>query len=104
MTAIITTDNMYLLIAGGVLFVNLLFSVLGWRNSLVYANKAEGIGEMLMSCQCDVEGDEEQHARILKMTVDEYRTEKKKGRILFKAGQEIVGIAEGLRAPFRVMR
>jgi hypothetical protein len=78
-----------------------IISLIAWRNSVYYGKHGKEVGEMLMSVKCEVEGDEAEHARILRMTPEEYKTEKQKGRILFRAGQEVVGISEGLQAPFR---
>ncbi len=77
---------------------------IGWRNSVHYSKKAADIGGMLMNVKCDVEGDDEEHARILKMSVEEYKTERKKGRVLYRAGMEVCGISEGLKSPFRFWR
>jgi len=55
-----------------------------WRNSIYQGERANEIGKMLMEVNCQLEGDDEAHARILKMTVAEYKTERAKGRVLFR--------------------
>lgn len=77
---------------------------IGWRNSRHYSKEAAEISEMLMNVKCDVEGDEEAYARILKLTVEDYKTERKKGRVLYLAGMRVRGISEGLKSPFRFWR
>lgn len=96
-------DLLYLIFSGAFL-ISLLISWLGWRNSLYYSTRAAEIGNMLMGLKGEVESDDEAAARVLKMTVDEYKIERKKGRVLYKAGMEVCGIAEGLKAPFRIWR
>jgi len=94
----------YALLAGiGAVFaLTAACTLLALRNNRYYGDRAEAIGNMLMDVKCNIEGDFEEHARILNMSPEEYKTEKDKGRILFRAGQEVVGIAEGLRSPFRI--
>jgi hypothetical protein len=77
---------------------------IGWRNSLHYSKEAAEIGEMLMNVKCDIEGDDAAYAKILKLTVAEYKTERQKGRVLYRAGMRICGISEGLKSPFRFWR
>ena len=77
---------------------------IGWRNSMHYSKEAAEIGGMLMNVKCDIEGDDEAYARILKLTVSEYKTERAKGRVLYCAGMRVCGISEGLRSPFRFWR
>lgn len=89
---------------GALFALTAIFALLGWRNSIYQGERANEIGQMLMEVNCQLEGDDEAHARILKMTVDEYKTERAKGRVLFRAGQEVCGIAEGLKSPFRFWR
>jgi hypothetical protein len=38
------------------------------------------------------------------MSVEEYMTEREKGRVIIRAGQEVCGIAEGLKSPFHLWR
>lgn len=76
----------------------------GWRNSLHYSQEAAEIGKMLMNVKCDIEGDDEAYARILKLSVAEYKTERSKGRVLYLAGMRVCGISEGLKSPFRFWR
>lgn len=76
----------------------------GWRNSLHYSEEAAEIGQMLMNVKCDIEGDDEAYARILKLSVEEYKTERAKGRVLYRAGMRVCGISEGLKSPFRFWR
>jgi hypothetical protein len=76
----------------------------GWRNSLHYSEEAAEIGQMLMNVKCDIEGDDEAYARVLKLTIEQYKTERAKGRVLYRAGMRICGISEGLKSPFRFWR
>lgn len=96
--------NLDYLIFGTVLSIVSLIAWIGWRNSLHYAREAAEISEMLINVKCDIEGDDEAYARILRLSVDEYKTERKKGRVLYLAGMRVRGISEGLRSPFRVWR
>ncbi len=93
-------DLSYLLFIG-LFLISLLISWLGWRNSIHYSQRAAEIGNMLMGLKGEVESDDEAAARVLKMTIEEYKIERRKGRVLYKAGMEVCGIAEGLKAPFR---
>jgi hypothetical protein len=96
--------NLDYLIFFAVMAIIAIFAWVGCRNSLHYAREAADISEMLINVKCDIEGDDEAYARILKLSVGEYKTERKKGRVLYLAGMRIRGISEGLRSPFRVWR
>lgn len=85
-------------------FFSILTSLLGWRNSTYYSKKALEIGEVLKQIKGEIETDDAAFARICKMSVEEYRTERAKGRALYCVGSEVCGIAEGLKAPFRFWR
>lgn len=82
----------------------LVIAWVGWRNSIHYSDEAAEIGGMLMNVKCDIEGDDEAYARILKLSVEEYKTERAKGRVLYLAGMRVQGISEGLKSPFRFWR
>lgn len=96
--------QMYYAALGALFALDTVFALIGWRNSIHQGKKAREIGKMLMEINCQIEGDDQSHARILKMTLDEYKAERAKGRVLYRAGQEICGIAEGLISPFRFWR
>ena len=101
---IFAVDSIILIGIGALFTLTTIFSLLGWRNSIYQGERAGELGKMLMDVKCDVESDDDEYARILKMSVDEYKTERAKGRILFRAGQEVCAIAEGLKSPFRIWR
>jgi hypothetical protein len=88
----------------GMLLLSLFLSFVGYRNSVLYSNRAAEIGGMMVNVRCDIEGPDDEYARILKMSVEEFKVERQKGRVIFRAGQEVMGIAEGLRSPFRFWR
>lgn len=96
--------NLDYLVFGTVLSIVALIAWIGWRNSIHYSEEASAIGSMLMNVKCDIEGDDEAYARILKLSVAEYKTERAKGRVLYLAGMRVQGISDGLRSPFRIWR
>jgi hypothetical protein len=81
-----------------------ILGIMGWiayRNAIYYSKKADDIGDLLIKSKCDIEGDDEEFARICNMTKENFRAEKAKGRAIILAGNEVKGIAEGLKSPFR---
>ena len=73
-----------------------------WHNCFRYAEQAREIGNLLASSDGNIETDDEAAARILQLTQEEYKVERKRGNVLRQAGAVMIGIAEGLEAPIRI--
>lgn len=76
------------------------FSALGARNASKIAPRLLAIGSMMEKADCDVADSAAQYALILKMTQDEFKQERDRGRIINRAGREVSEIAGALQSPF----
>jgi hypothetical protein len=93
-----------LFVVGAACAIGAYFSIIGWKHQAEYSPRLLEIGTMMQDVKCNIEGDDEERARIMKMSVEEYKTEREKGRVIIRAGQEVCGIAEGLKSPFHLWR
>jgi len=84
--------------------VTSLASWIGWRNCVWAGKRLKAAGELLKSIDGKIETDDEAWARVCNMSLDQYRTEKAKGRALYCIGTEICSVAAALTAPFRIWK
>jgi hypothetical protein len=89
------------LFAGAVFALGCYFSYIGMRNASDSAPRLLAIGQMMEKADCDVADSAAQYAMILKMSKEEFASEKEKGRLINRAGREVCEIAGSLQSPFR---
>jgi len=97
--------NIVLIALGALFAITLSITLLALHNMPYYAEELYKLGEMLQKCTCGgIEPPEEEYARILRITKDDFVKEREKGTLLIKIGEEICAVAEGLKSPFRMIR